>query len=302
MRLGNLTCPQPPLRMGTYQFLREVGLLHGKGPNLHESFGLGINHSIEVFQDRWKKALEDWLKLVMSARAPEGPDVMATFHQMYEVDMYEDQDAEEDTGGKQLIDLPGGEDRRGEVSAESQARWNQSWKEGYSSRRQRALDLSEWEAASDEMSAGGMNSWVNTATTLDLGENEEMINPMSVGDSDNVEAGSSIMDTFRVERNSDQDARVESFYEETVRQMLRETNLMQRVEGMVSVEEVKDRGELEEEKMRQVEEGSPRGEVQFQEEEGEGQVEAGRVTGTTSTSDFEIHEVGEAGEKMDTHE
>ena len=97
--------------MGTYQFLREVGLLQGKGPNLHESFGLGINHSIEVFQDRWKTALQDWLKKVMSARAPDGPEVMATFHQMYEVNMYEDQDAEGDTGGELLTDLPGGEDR-----------------------------------------------------------------------------------------------------------------------------------------------------------------------------------------------
>ena len=81
--------------MGTYQFLREVGLLQGKGPNLHESFELGINYSIEVFQDRWKMMLQDWVKKVMSARAPDGHEVMATFHQMYEVDMDEDQDAED---------------------------------------------------------------------------------------------------------------------------------------------------------------------------------------------------------------
>ena len=206
------------------------------------------------------------------------------------------------TGGKQLIDLPGGEDRRGEVSAESQARWNQSWKEGYSSRRQRALDLSEWEAAPDEMSAGGLNSWVNTATTLDLGESEGVTDSMSACGIDNVEAGSSSMDTFRMERGSDQDARVESFYKETVLQMLRDNNSMPRVAGMVVIEEAEDRGELEEEKMREEGENNARQEVQIQEEAGEGQVETGRLTGTTSTSDFEIHEEVSAGEQMDTHE
>ena len=145
MRIGNQACPQPPLKMGTYTFLREVGLIHGRGPNLKDSFGLGIHHSIEVFQDRWQDSLHEWFNKVQNTTPVVGPEKQRTFQQMYEEDVYEDDQDDDAMEGKHLVDVVGGEDRRGEVSELARSRWKGS----HSSRRQRALDMSEWERALD---------------------------------------------------------------------------------------------------------------------------------------------------------
>jgi hypothetical protein len=152
MAINNPICPQPPLRKGIYQFLREIGIIHGKGGNLNEEFGLAIQHTTELFGERYTLLLRDWLKKLESAEG-HGPFKPRNAQPPEYMDDYgdDDDDKEDDrvdamVDGRTLVDLPGGEDRRGVVSKTTRSQW----KDAYSSRRQRALDLSDWEGMPEE--------------------------------------------------------------------------------------------------------------------------------------------------------
>ena len=167
MRYGNHTKPQHPLPMGVYTLLRELGLLHGRGPTLHDTFASTITHAPEVFTERWVETLRSWKKKVEAVEGSRtaGPamirPIMANFEDELALVEEDDDSVEDMVGGRSLEDLPGGEDRRGSVSETAQ----KHWKDSYSSRRQRALDLAEWEALHPEMrdvfrnelNEGGMN-------------------------------------------------------------------------------------------------------------------------------------------------
>ena len=142
MRLNNPVCPQPPLKKGIYQFLREVGIIYGKGPNLKEEFGLSIQHTSEVFEERYVQALHEWFQKIEVSEGRSGPrkpmiEAPAEFMDDYDDD--DDQSVDLKIDGRPLSQLPGGEDRRGSVSEITKKQWVDS----YSSRWQRALDLSE---------------------------------------------------------------------------------------------------------------------------------------------------------------
>ena len=164
MRITNKTCPQAPLQVGTYRFLREIGLIHGKGGNLPESFASAIHHVTELFQERWQDALKQWNKIVISCKPAIGPD-LRVFTQSFEDALFDDQDDDDDApeaDQKLLIDIPGGGDRRGNVSEMAQKRWKAS---SYSSKSQRALDLHEWEAEPENISAGTWHQETSSSST-----------------------------------------------------------------------------------------------------------------------------------------
>jgi hypothetical protein len=150
--------------VGTYRFLREIGLIHGKGGNLPESFASAIHHVTELFQERWQDALKQWNKIVISCKPAIGPD-LRVFTQSFEDALFDDQDDDDDApeaDQKLLIDIPGGGDRRGNVSEMAQKRWKAS---SYSSKSQRALDLHEWEAEPENISAGTWHQETSSSST-----------------------------------------------------------------------------------------------------------------------------------------
>ena len=73
--------------------------------------------------------------------------IMANFEDELALVEEDDDSVEDMVGGRSLEDLPGGEDRRVSVSETAQ----KQWKDSYSSGRQWALDLAEWEAMHPEM-------------------------------------------------------------------------------------------------------------------------------------------------------